>query len=128
MKQFLLTLAPVTAFVSPASAEEGTIPHPNEIWLLQLSGTTQCCATDDGDTVTLHGTIVQSSGAQKGTGKKVKFMDIALDTPFCTDKLVGVDVSKKWLGHHVVVTGIIVQTGFGAGINIKHISDDKETK
>lgn len=80
---------------------------------------TQDCATD-GDTVTLHGTIVQSSGAAEGTGKPEKFMAIALNVPLCTDltdhaeTLVEVSpVSMKWLGHYVVVTGIVGPSGFG---------------
>jgi hypothetical protein len=94
MKTFVVALAIVAAVllaISPAHA----------------------CA-NDGDTVTLHGTIVQSSGAQEGTGLPEKFMAIVLPVPLCTDMsdhaetLVEVSpVSKKWLGHYVVVTGIV---------------------
>ena len=50
--------------------------------------------------MTLHGTIVQSAFG------RTPYMALVVEHPPCADQeLVEVDVSKKWLGHHVTVTG-----------------------
>jgi hypothetical protein len=64
----------------------------------------QDCA-NDGDTVTLHGTVVQSTSAEDGTMKPKKVLDIALFVPLCMadqeEQFARVElssISKKWVG------------------------------
>lgn len=70
---------------------------------------TQACYPEG--PVTVRGTIVQSAFTDEGGIHK--FLAIVFDRPIC-DALMGkkdkkillpVEVSEKWLGHYVVVTG-----------------------
>jgi len=50
--------------------------------------------------VTLQGTIVQSAF------EHTPYMALVVEHPACDEEaMVEVDASKKWLGHHVTITG-----------------------
>jgi hypothetical protein len=120
MKKFLLITATLVAFSAPVSAE--------------ICPSREGCATD-GDTMTLHGTVVKSMSYEDGTMKPKKVMDIALYQPLCmsdqAEQYARVElspISKKWVGHDVAITGTIGPSGFGMYLNVKRITDDKEDR
>jgi hypothetical protein len=94
-----------------------------------------CHRVVSNETLTVHGTIVQSKtvGNFEDGSPPRKFMALVLDVPLCgnptNERIVGVDsVSKKWLGHSVIVTGTIGPSSDRTFIAVKHIVDDDDSE
>jgi len=95
-----------------------------------------CLAFDDNQQITVRGTIMQSATTEKAEGVSPhKFMAIVLDSPICftsdlEEKLgfvaVDQDVSMKWLGHYVFVTGNMTASGEGWYIAVHRVKDIKQ--
>jgi hypothetical protein len=94
-----------------------------------------CHRVVSNETLTVHGTIVQSKtvGNFEDGSPPRKFMALVLDVPLCgnptNERIVGVDsVSKKWLGRSVIVTGTIEPSSDRTFIAVKHIVDDDDSE
>lgn len=72
--------------------------------------------------VTLRGTVVQSAYGH------TPYMALVMRHPVCDydDPMIAVDASKKWLGHHVVITGKlgIMADREWATLSVEGIMDD----
>lgn len=103
-----------------------------------LLGPSWACETGDVVHVTLRGTIVRSQTVDnQGLDTRpnhTKFMAISLDTPLkeCSDPqdlrrmilLEANPVDKKWLGHHVVITGTLdIEEDTVQSVNVVEIHD-----
>src|SRR3954452_14646188 len=91
-----------------------------------------CMIFKEEEVVTLRGRIIQSATTEVEEGVPPhKYMAIMLEKPICWDKnptdekisfLEATPVSRKWLGHYVVLTGRMV-AGDAWGIEVHQIRD-----
>jgi hypothetical protein len=135
MKMHKMLLAPVyiIAFATPAWA------NPlirNESYAEEISRL-KCINFADGNSVVLHGEVIQSATIEENDddGPPHSFLALIINDPACRrsanekpipfmDLSPATQVPAYWLGHHVAITGTLVD-GQYLGIEIKSIVDIK---
>ena len=92
-----------------------------------------CIRFEEGQSISLLGKVVQETDTEpEGGGPPYKYMVLKLEEPICfkndpdtTIDVVALNVAKKWIGHHVVVTGSM-EGGLMWLIKVSEIVDKKK--
>jgi hypothetical protein len=89
-----------------------------------------CIAISENQQITEQGTVVLSATTEEAEGvAQHTFTALVLDDPigFGEEQIrllaVTLWVSRRWLGHHVIVTGEITSSGEGEAMGVRHIKD-----